>query len=226
MRLYDPKLYQVLKSLLNMDKNKIAVEIFNKHAKGYQEKFMDVNLYGDTFDFFCDNLKNKNAEVLELACGPGNITRYLLNKRPDLRILGTDLSVNMVELAKINNPTAQFQLMDCRDLGKMDKKYDAIMCGFCLPYLSKEETMQLIKDTSKVLKPDGLIYISTMEDDYEKSAFKKGSAGDEIFMHYYEADFLTAALKENKFTILKLDRKESVMTDGTSVIDLIIIAKK
>ncbi len=208
-----------------MDKNKQAVFVFNKMASQYEGKFMDVSLYGNTFDFFCNYIPN-NGETLELACGPGNITKYLLNKRPDLKILGTDLSVNMVELAKKNNPAAEFQLMDSRDISKIEKNYDAIMCGFCLPYLSKEETQQLIKDASKTLKTKGILYLSTMEDDYENSAFKKGSGGDEIFMHYYRAEFLTDVLKENGFTILDLQRIESFMTDGTKVIDLVIIAGK
>ncbi|MGZ4044449.1 MAG: class I SAM-dependent methyltransferase, partial [Bacteroidia bacterium] len=112
------------------DKNKNAVQIFNKLAKLYESKFMNVNLYGDTFDFFCDNIKKQNAEVLELACGPGNITKYLLNKRSDLKIFGTDLSPNMISLAKTNNPTTEFAIMDCREIGNLNKKYDAIMCGF------------------------------------------------------------------------------------------------
>src|SRR6185295_3669822 len=99
-----------------MDKTKIAVNIFNKHASKYQDKFMDVNLYAGSFDFFCDAAKKQNAKILEIACGPGNITSYLLNKRPDFKILGIDLAPNMIALAKINNPKADFQLMDCRDI--------------------------------------------------------------------------------------------------------------
>lgn len=209
-----------------VDKTKIAVDVFNKHAEKYQDKFMDVSLYGDTFDFFCNNIENKNAEILELACGPGNITKYLLNKRPDLKILGTDLAPNMIDLAAINNPTAAFQIMDCRDIGKMNKKFDGIMCGFCLPYLSKEETIKLITDASKILKPKGVLYLSTMEDDYSKSGFKKGSAGDEIFMHYHKTDYLTNALTENNFKIINLKRQDYPETDGTITIDLIIIAQK
>ena len=220
-----------------MDKTKIAVNVFNKNAQLYQNKFMDVDLYADTFDFFCNAIAKENAELLELACGPGNITKYLLNKRPDLKILGTDLAPNMIALAKINNPTAEFQLMDCRDLGITGKKparqsggiytaggYDAIMCGFCLPYLSKEESIKLIQDASTILNPEGVLYLSTMEDDYEKSGFKKGSTGEEIFMHYHQVDYLSAALTENNFKILKLQRKHSIMTDGTEVVDLILIS--
>jgi ubiquinone/menaquinone biosynthesis C-methylase UbiE len=208
-----------------MDKNKNAVNIFNKYAKEYATKFMDVNLYAQTFDFFCNAIKTQNAAVLELACGPGNITNYLISKRPALKILGLDLAPNMIELAKENNPNADFKVMDCREISKLNKKFDAVMCGFCLPYLSKEEVAQLIKDASLLLNSHGVIYISTMEDDYEKSGFKKGSKGDEIFMHFYKSDFLSKTLIENGFTILKTERVYSEMLEET-VTDLILIAKK
>ena len=204
-----------------MDKTKIAVGLFNKLATEYQNKFMNVDLYGDSLNIFCNNIPKQNAEILELACGPGNITKYLLTKRPDFKILGTDLAPNMIELAKINNPTAEFQLLDCREISSRNKKYDAIMCGFALPYLSKEEAVKLIGDASQVLNPDGVIYISTMEDDYNKSGFKKGSTGEEMFMHYHEAEYLVAALGKNGFKVLDLQRLKQ-----DEVVDLVIIARK
>ena len=209
-----------------MDKTKNSVALFDKFANEYQDKFMDVNLYSDSFDFFCKNIVKENAEILELACGPGNITKYLLSKRPDFKILGIDLSVKMIDLAKINNPTAEFQLMDCRNIGLIKKKYDAIMCGFCLPYLSKEEAIKLMHDASNLLNPKGLLYLSTMEDDYNKSGYKKGSTGDEIFMHFYQGDFLTHELEKKYFTILDLQRKIYSTPEGVNTIDLIIIAGK
>ncbi|MDX2172210.1 MAG: class I SAM-dependent methyltransferase [Bacteroidota bacterium] len=210
---------------MKIDKTKNAVSIFNKYAKEYAGKFMDVSMYAASFDFFCEAIKSQNAEVLELACGPGNITKHLLNQRPDFKLLGLDLAPNMVDLAKENNPSAQFKVMDCRDILILNKKFDAIMCGFCLPYLSQEETTQLIKDSAILLNTNGLIYLSTMEDDYEKSGFKKGSKGDEIFMHYYKEDFLSKIFAENGFTILKTERIYSQMLEET-VTDLVIIAKK
>lgn len=209
-----------------MDKTKTAVDLFNKYASSYQDKFMNVDLYGDTFDTFCEAVAKQDGEVLELACGPGNITKYLLNKRPGFKILGTDLAPNMIELAQANNSTAQFKLMDCRNMLSLQKKYDAIMCGFCLPYLSKEETQQLLADAYSVLNPKGVLYISTMEDDYSKSGLRKGSGGEEIFMHYYQAADLINYLEAQHFNMIDLQRKQSIMTDGTVVIDLVIIAQR
>ena len=209
-----------------MDNNEFAASIFNKLAKEYQDKFMDVGLYGDTFDFFCDQIDVPNAQILEIACGPGNITQYLLRKRPDFDLLGIDLAPNMIALAQTNNPQAQFKLMDCRKIGHIDQRFDGVMCGFCLPYLTKEETAQLIADVSKLLKPNGLLYLSTMEDDYSKSGLRKGSSGDEVYMHFYLAADLTPMLQENHLKILSLARKDFPTTDGTKVVDLIMIAQK
>lgn len=210
-----------------MDKTKIAVDVFNKCAKEYQDRYMDVDLYSESFDLFCKNISQENANVLDIGCVPGNITKYLLKKRPNLKVLGIDLSSNMLELAKINNPAASFQVMDCRDIGKISGKYDAIMCGFCLPYLSKEEAVILIRDASGLLNQNGLLYLSTMEDDYYKSGFKLSSSGKHrIFIHYHQEDYLTNTLKENGFIIIDLQRKEYLEQDGSKTTDLLVISEK
>jgi 2-polyprenyl-3-methyl-5-hydroxy-6-metoxy-1,4-benzoquinol methylase len=211
-----------------MNKTDMAVAVFNKYATDYQHKFMNQDLYNDTFDVFCNSITKESPDVLELACGPGNITSCILKKRPDFKILGSDLASNMLELAKKNNPAAEFQLMDCRDIDKLDKQFDAIMCGFCLPYLSKEDAVKLIGDAAVRLHPDGVLYISTMEDDYSKSGLKSASQDerDQCYIHYHQADYLTAALTDNNFRIIDLQRKEFAAPDGTKTTDLILIARK
>jgi predicted TPR repeat methyltransferase len=208
-----------------MDKSLSAVSIFNKYAVQYAAKFMNVDAYAESLDIFCANISKLHAEVLELACGPGNITKYLLQKRPDLKILGTDLAPDMLKLAKENNPQAEFQLLDCRQILSLNRKFDAIMCGFALPYLSKEEAVKLIADAAETLNKNGIIYISTMEDDYTKSGFKKGSGGDEIFMHYHEAEYLQKALEENGFELIELRRQDfHSENEAMNAVDLILIA--
>lgn len=209
-----------------MDKTQIAVSVFDKYADMYQNKFMNVDLYGDALDVFCDNLSATQSNILELACGPGNITKYILNKRPGLQLLGTDLSPNMIALARKNNPTAKFQILDSRQLLSLEQKFDGVICGFLFPYLSKDEVLQLIIDISLVLNKQGLIYISTMEDDYHKSGFEKGSAGDEIFMHYHEEKYLRVCLEKNNFELISLHRKQYTPEGKAPVTDLIMIAKK
>lgn len=210
-----------------MDKTKQAVDVFNRRANDYAARFMDVSRYTNAFDLFCENIFEKEADVLELACGPGNITKYLLAKRPDLKILGTDLAPNMLELAKRNNPSAHFELMDCRDMALLNKKFDAILFGFCLPYLSKEEAVQLIQTASAMLKPKGILYISTMEDTYEKSGLQWSSDGkDQIFIHYHQEDYLREAIKDSGLELFSLERKQTDSPTNTSTHDLILLSVK
>ena len=208
-----------------MNQTKIAVDIFNKLATGYQDKFMDVSMYHASLNTFCNSIKKEKAEILELACGPGNITKYLLEKRPDFKILGTDLAPNMIALAKINNPTAEFQLLDCRKIASLNKKSDGIMFGFGMPYLSKDEVFQFINDASNQLNKNGILYISTMEDDNSKSGFKTGSTGDTMYQNFHQADYLTKSLEESEFKIIHLERKEYIHNEEKTI-DLIIIASK
>jgi 2-polyprenyl-3-methyl-5-hydroxy-6-metoxy-1,4-benzoquinol methylase len=207
-----------------MNQTEKAVDIFNKLANYYQEKFMDVSLYQDSLDIFCNNLTNENASILDLACGPGNISKYLLDKRFDYKILGTDLAPKMIELAKINNPNAHFKIMDIRAINNLETHFDGIICGFGLPYLSKIEAIKLICDASQKLNSKGVLYISTMEDDNNNSGYKTGSTGDKMYQNFHQADYLLEALKNNYFEVINLERKNYLHNNQVTT-DLIIIAK-
>lgn len=210
-----------------MDQTENTKHVFNSCASEYQDRFMNVDLYADTLGVFCDSMKIESARILEIACGPGNITKYLLEKRPDFKIFGIDLAENMITLAKTNNPQAKFEVMDCRQINMLNEKYDGIMCGFCLPYISKPETFKLIKDSAQLLKENGVLYLSTMEDDYEKSGLKKSSSGKyETYQYFHEAAYLKQALEENGFRINTLKRQDYPVTNGAKVVDLILIAQK
>lgn len=199
--------------------------IFNKYADGYEAKYMNVSLYHNSLDLFCGNLKD-NARVLEIGCGPGNITRYLLSKRPDLKLLGTDIAENMIALAAKNNPETEFKVMDCRKIGQMDQKFDGVVGAFCLPYLSKEEALKLIDDISGMLNPGGVFYLSTMEDSYEKSGYE-GSDSDEdkLYINYHESGYLKEALEQNNLELLKSFMLKNP-ANKPGVEDLILVARK
>ncbi len=207
-----------------MDHSANAVNLFNKYADSYTEKYMNVDLYSDSLDIFCEYAET-NGSVLELACGPGNVTRYILSKRPDLKILGTDLAPRMLEIARDKNPEAVFTILDCRKMNELQKTYDAIICAFGFPYLSKKESTELISDAAKHLSKHGILYLSFMEDKHENSGPQKGSQGDEIFMNYHEEGYILDALKNNGFTMIDLRRKTYAGADAKPVTDLVILTK-
>jgi len=213
---------------MTLDKTQIAVKLFNENAKAYQERNKDMTPFHASLDVLCAAIVTGAAEVLELACGPGNITKYMRSKRPELRILATDLAPNMLTLAQENDPQASFQMLDCRDIVSLGRSFDAIVCGFCLPYLDPEEATQLITDSAAVLREHGVIYLSTMEDDPAKSGWRSSSSspGEQIYMHFHLGAFLTDVLQANGFSVLHISRVPSTAADGTLFTDMMIVAQK
>lgn len=211
-----------------MDKSNLAVAIFNEHAEAYQAKYMDIRQYEHSLDVFCEAVALEQANILELACGPGNLTKYLLTQRPQWKVLGTDLSSKMIQLAQVNNPTAQFRMMDIKEAGKLEQQFHAVICGFGLPYCSKQEALQLITDLSTILYPTAVLYLSTMEDDYAKSGYKGSSSGGspQLYTYYHEADYLCAGLKEAGFDIIHLSRLDILGQEMAAAKDLVVIARK
>ena len=156
----------------NSDKYKVTFETWNKVASLYQEKFMDLDMYNDSYDVFCGLITRRSAKILEIGCGPGNITKYLIAKIPSVNVTATDVAPNMIELAQQNNPAAKVIVMDCREIDKIPGKFDGIVCGFCLPYLSKEDCLKLFVDSFQLLESNGYFYLSTIEGNYENSGFE------------------------------------------------------
>jgi predicted TPR repeat methyltransferase len=229
-----------------VDNNQQAVALFNQLAQGYQDKYMDLTIYGPWLNEFCDQLP-QGARLLDIACGPGNISRYLLDKRPDITLLGLDLAPNMVTFAKTNNPEAEFIMMDCRDIDSLNPCYDAqsaavadgqmsantqgpfdaLVCGFVLPYLSWQEVLTLFGDMHRLMKDDGLVYLSAMTGKPADSGLQTSSSGQQMYIHYHEEAMLIKALTAAGFDIFS--HAQQAVTNPSperEVIDSLFIAKK
>lgn len=199
---------------------------WNDIAQLYEDKFMKLELYNDTYQSFCDLLLRPGASVLEIGCGPGNITRHILDINPKLKVLATDISKNMIDLAKRNNPEIEIQILDCRNLHTINTKFDGIICGFTIPYLSRLDCSKLIFDCSHLLTEEGALYLSFVSGDYEKSGFISGSSGGRVYFYYHELKRIKQELELNHMAVVDFFQKEYKKSDSMSETHTIINAKK
>lgn len=209
-----------------MDRYQETFDTWNKIAKLYEDRFMNLDLYNDTYDFICDSIIKNKAKILELGCGPGNVTKYILSRRPDFNVYGIDVAPNMIALAKKNNPTARFDIMDIRKIHELKVKYNGIVCGFSLPYLSKKDSTKLIEDCFKLLEEDGLLYLSFVEGDPSQSHFQMDNNGYRSYFYFHDLNDLQTQLINNKFDNIKKFRIEYEKSDTENDIHTILIARK
>jgi len=208
-----------------MDKNQETLNTWNNIAELYNEKFMDLPLYNDSYDFICEALSQRNAKILDVGCGPGNITKYLLTKRHDFNIFGIDIAENMIELARVNNPGARFAVMDSRHIHTQEDKYDGVVAGFCLPYWSPEEAGEFISNAYQLLNNQGLLYLSFVEGEPEQSDFKVGSGG-RVYFYYHPLAALINTLKENNFEDIVTFKVPYQVSESKNDVHTIVIARK
>ena len=204
-----------------MDKYQETFQTWEKVAKSYQEKFMHLELYNDSYDDFLNMVPMSEANVMEVGCGPGNVTHYLLSKRKDLKIYGVDVAESMIKLAKVNNPTAEFAIMDVRDLSTLKARYDGLVAGFCIPYLSQSDCVKFISDCKMLLANSGVLYLSFVEGEYENSGYLSGSSGDRVFFYYHNLAHVVSVLEENSFVVSKTFKK--LYDKGNGIIEEHII---
>jgi chemotaxis methyl-accepting protein methylase len=128
----------------------------------------------------------------------------------------------MIALAKQNCPSATFNTMDCRDISSLEQRFDAMVCGFCLPYLNMDEIKKLVSDAADLLVTNGILYISAIEKDHQESGYQKSSNGeDSCMIYYYKEKDLHPILKSCDFTESHIFRK-----DFDTDIHLVMIAQK
>lgn len=98
-----------------MDKQIKTIQVYNNFVQSYADKFMKMDLYNDTWlDFLA--LLPAHAKLLELGCGPGNVIKFFLDNRTDLKITGIDLAPKMIAYARKLNSHANFLVQDIRKL--------------------------------------------------------------------------------------------------------------
>ncbi len=211
-----------------MDNFSVSVQRFNEFAGEYAKRFMNIDSYIDSIDCFCDLKLNTTPSILELACGPGNITRYLKKRFPKSKIVAVDLAPNMIEIARETVPGADFMVMDVRNILQLSQKFDMIMCSFCLPFLSFADTSKLFTDCEAMLNPNGAFYISTMEGTESDAKFEPTSfsGNAEVFFNYYEQPELEKLFLTNNLQIKYTKRQNYQEPDGTSLTDMIFIGVK
>ncbi|MGX5201153.1 class I SAM-dependent methyltransferase [Aliikangiella sp. IMCC44632] len=107
----------------------------------------------------------------------------------------------------MNNPSATFEVMDARNIDQIRTKFDAVVCGFCTPYLSKQDVEKLFKDVGRILQPKGIFYVSSMEDDDSRTGFQSSTSGDSVYTYYHQFKHFKKHLELNQFKVIKVSRK-------------------
>lgn len=205
-------------------------EEYNVAASSYHIWLSKMNKHTDTMLKIDHLKKRKNIHVLDFACGTGYISDFILLalKEPTIKLTAVDISEKMIEIAQgnISDPRCSFIVQDGTDFlfEEEDEKYNAIFCGYALPYfnhkkvikefhrvLKKNTTAHIITNCKGTLKGIDEIYIDTMKE-YPSSLNKIMEIRYQLPK---DQDDLKSWFERRSFSTVFLDTVEEIVSFST-----------
>lgn len=136
-------------------------ESYDSAAKAYAEH-LATELDHKPLD---RHLLNRFAEdtagrglVADLGCGPGHISRYLHDL--GVKVLGMDISDEMVRIAALLNPGLEYRVGDMRQLDIPDASLAGVVSFYSIVHFDNAGLATALCQIRRVLQPGGLFLVS------------------------------------------------------------------
>ncbi len=200
-----------------------TIESYNKSASQFAETIAKLPNYNHTYDVLIEKL-NDNDSVLDLACGPAQISKYIINRK-NVNITGVDLSDKMLQIAQKEIPSGKFYKDSIIDFSA-DYKYHAVIIGFGIPYLDLVQTEQCIKNAAAHILDNHYLYISFMDGNgcrVEKTSF---GGNNDFVIYYHPKNKIKHLLRKYGMKIIEEFELDYQEKDGSITKDIILIGEK
>ena len=196
------------------------IDFYSKYSFQYDQKIGTLDLYNDSYIDFVNFAKRK-GNLLDLACGGGNVSAFIKKLMPSISITCVDLSLPMLEIAKEKLKNGNFYQSDILDIQIPIAKYDLIVCAFGLPYISNSDIYKFVSQIDKFADKETVVYISCMQGD--KTGFENMSFAnnDKVLVNYHTKVSIIDNFKQFNFNLLKYKEQIFPELDGSQTIDMI-----
>ena len=100
------------------------------------------------------NLLPQNANIIDLGCGYGRLSKLVKQRRPDLSVTGTDFSLNYCRMYK-EIVSASIICSDINNLPFAAESFEGMLAVTSLMYVEREKREVVFENAMKLLKPGG-----------------------------------------------------------------------
>lgn len=147
--------------------------IFNPSTRKYygQQEFFNVGYwYPDTqtqaeaclnlMQKLLESIPNKQGKILDIGCGLGATTSYLLDYYSPADVVGINISTEQIARSIVNAPGCEFMCMDAVEMTFADDLFDNIICVEAAFYF--DTRARFLQEAARVLKPGGSLILADL----------------------------------------------------------------
>lgn len=175
-----------------------TVRVYDQMAAGYRERSNRLDPTLDLPGF--TNLLPIGGSVLDAGCGYGRELEHF--SRIGLHAVGTDLSRNMLRLAKSGEPGLEVVSSEVMRLPFKDSVFDGIWCRGVLHHIEDSEVAGTIEELKRVLKPNGILFVLTREGVGNALEPDNLVGGKQRYLNFFTTTRLTSLLHDCGFAII------------------------
>jgi SAM-dependent methyltransferase len=107
--------------------------------------------------YLLDDMTAVRGRVLDVGCGAGSVAKAVKRERPDLEVLGCDVSRSAIAAASASPEGVDFRLATAERLPFADDELDFVWIFDVLEHVDEPE--QVLREVARVLKPGGGFHI-------------------------------------------------------------------
>jgi len=130
----------------------------------------------------CENLmemllrfiQQKKGRILDVACGKGGTTKYLLKYFEPSMVWGINISAKQLEMCRAHVPWCTFLEMDATKLEFPNASFDNVICVEAAFHFDTKE--DFLREACRVLKPGGRLVLSDILYQTKGMEAQRGSA--------------------------------------------------
>ncbi|MDB9314965.1 class I SAM-dependent methyltransferase [Spirulina sp. CS-785/01] len=125
---------------------------------------------------------SKDTPVLDLCCGGGQVTRYLVQYSD--QVTGLDASPWAVQRAKGNVPQADYVEALAEDMPFSDEQFEVVHTSVALHEMTPPQRQKILEEVYRVLRPQGVFTLL----DFHKPTNPLFYPGLALFMGLFETE--------------------------------------
>jgi len=146
------------------EKEEIVRKGYDKIAREYQAGRHIFDNKKELEEFA--SLLPRNAKVLDVGCGAAvPFIKFLVER--GFNVTGVDFSESQLKLAGKNVPEANLIKQDATRLGLKTNSFDGVTSSYCIIHIAREKHSSLFQSFHRILKPRGVMLISTGSSEWE-----------------------------------------------------------
>ena len=173
-----------------------SAEYSKKFSKELDGKPLDRSL----LERFAQALP-ENARILDFGCGSGQTTRFLYNKGKR-GIVGLDLSMKTIEIARAKHKGTAFEVDDILDSKFPDVSAEGILAFYAIVHFTYREIEKALSEWQRLLKPEGklLFCFHVGKKSVEQKNFL-GVKGADAAWNFFDPDRVITLVSKGGFAI-------------------------